>query len=221
MDAATTIITQALQAETWNRLARAKLLAAAAQIAIAAGDPAAAESAVDELDEIAEHYDSPVLRASAATSRGRVQVAAGDPGACGTLRAALSQWQQLDVPYEVATARMLLGLACRELGDHDDALVSFSAAEAAFELLGATLDVRLIRDLTSRRQLPGGLTEREAEVLRLVAAGRTNREIADALYLSEKTVARHLSNIFTKVGVSSRSGATAYAFEQRIVTPPS
>ena len=112
---------------------------------------------------------------------------------------------------------MLLGLACRDAGDDEGALASFAAAESMFDQLGATLDVRFVRDLTSRRQLPGGLTEREAEVLRLVAAGRTNKEIAAELFLSEKTVARHLSNIFTKIGVSSRVAAAAYAFEHHIV----
>jgi DNA-binding NarL/FixJ family response regulator len=130
---------------------------------------------------------------------------------------ALARWQELEVPHEVATVRTLLGLACRDLGDHDGAVASFAAAESVFEQLGATLDARLVRDLTAPRQLPGGLTEREAQVLRLVATGRINREIAAELYLSEKTVARHLSNIFTKISVSSRAGATAYAFEQRIV----
>jgi ATP/maltotriose-dependent transcriptional regulator MalT len=216
-DAAIAIISRVLEAQTWNRLSRARLLAAWAQIAIAAGDPAAAGAAVDELEAIAADYDSPVLLASAATSRGRVQVAEHDPAACATLRVALTRWQELDVPYEVATARTLLGLACRDAHDHDAAVASFAAAESVFEQLGATLDVRLVRDLTSRRPLPGGLTEREAEVLRLVAAGRTNREIAAELFLSEKTVARHLSNIFSKVGVPSRAAATAYAFEHRIV----
>jgi ATP/maltotriose-dependent transcriptional regulator MalT len=216
-DAAIAIIQRALEAEAWNRLARARLLAASAQIAIAAGDTAAAATAADELEAIAVSYDSPSLLASVATSRGRVQVAQGDSAACATLRLALTRWQELDVPYEVATARMLLGLACRDADDDDAAVASFAAAKSGFEQLGATLDVRLVRDLTSRRQLPGGLTEREAEVLRLVAAGRTNREIAAELYLSAKTVSRHLSNIFTKVGVSSRAAATAYAFEHRIV----
>jgi ATP/maltotriose-dependent transcriptional regulator MalT len=216
-DAATAIIHQALEAHTWNRLSRARLLVAFAQIAIAAGDTAAASTAVDEMEAIAADYDSPVLLASVATSRGRVQVAERDPTACTTLRLALKRWQELDVPHEVATARMLLGLACRDADDNDAAAASFAAAESGFAQLGATLDVRVVRDLTSRRQLPGGLTEREAEVLRLVAAGRTNREIAAELFLSEKTVSRHLSNIFAKVGVSSRSAATAFAFEHRIV----
>jgi ATP/maltotriose-dependent transcriptional regulator MalT len=216
-DEATAIIQRAVEAESWNRLARARLLPAAAQIAIAAGDSATAAAAVDELDAIATDYDSPILLASAATARGRLQLAFGEPSACAALRLALTRWQELDVPHEVATARTLLGLACRDLGDHDDALASFAAAASLFDQLGATLDARLVRDLTSRRELPGGLTEREAEVLRLVAAGHTNRGIAAELHLSEKTVARHLSNIFTKIGVSSRAAATAFAFEQRII----
>ncbi|MDQ1372988.1 MAG: hypothetical protein QOJ09_326, partial [Actinomycetota bacterium] len=216
-DAATAIISRALDSETWNRLARARQLAASAQIAIAAGDPAAATAAVDELEAIAGEYDSPILLAAAASSRGRVQVAQGDPVACATLRTAVARWQELDVPHEVATARMLLGLACRDADDDDGATTSFASAEAVFAQLGATLDVRRVQDLTSRRARPGGLTEREAEVLRLVAAGLTNRQIAAEVFLSAKTVSRHLSNIFTKIGVSSRSAATAYAFEHRIV----
>jgi DNA-binding CsgD family transcriptional regulator len=214
---AAAIIQRALEAESWNRLARARLLAASAQITIAAGDTDAASTAVAELEAIAADYESPILLASAATSRGRVQVARADAAACATLRTALSLWQELDVPYEVATARMLLGLACRDASDNDGAAAAFTAAESMFEQLGATLDVRSVRDLTTRRRQPGGLTEREAEVLRLVAAGLTNREIAAEVFLSAKTVSRHLSNIFTKIGVSSRAAATAYAFEQGIV----
>lgn len=217
MDAASAIINEALAAETWNRLARARLLAAWTQVAIATGDTATASAAVDELEAIAADYDSPILLASAATARGRLHLAQGDAAACASLRLALTRWQELEVPHEVATARTLLGLACRSLGDHDAATASFAAAAAVFDQLGATLDARLVRDLTSAPPLPGGLTEREAEVLRLVAAGRTNREVATELYLSEKTVARHLSNIFTKIGVSSRAAATAYAFEHRII----
>jgi len=217
MDAATQIIREALEAETWNRLARARLLAASAQIAIAAGDVAAASTAADELEAIAADYNSPILLASAATSRGRVHLAQGNAAACAALRVALVRWQELEVPHEVATVRTLLGLACRDLGDHEAAAVSFAAAALVFAQLGATLDARLVRGLTAARQLPGGLSEREAQVLRLVAAGHTNKEIAAELYLSGKTVARHLSNIFTKIGVSSRAAATAYAFEHAIV----
>ncbi len=125
------------------------------------------------------------------------------------------------MPYEVATARMLQGAACRQVGDLDGAAASFEAAGARFEQLGAGLDLRNLREITSATpDLPSGLSQREAEVLRLVAAGMTNRQIAEVLSLSEKTVARHLSNIFTKIDVSSRSGATAFAFERRIVTGP-
>ena len=121
------------------------------------------------------------------------------------------------MPYEVATTRLLLGQASRIDGDEDGALGSFAAAETIFEHLGATLDLRATRDLHALTSFPDGVTEREVEVLRLVATGRSNRDIAAALFLSERTVARHLSNIFTKIGVSSRSAATAYAFEQGLV----
>ena len=137
--------------------------------------------------------------------------------ASAQLRRALEQWQQLDVPYEVATTRLLLGQASRIAGDEEGALGSFAAAETIFEHLGATLDARMTRDLHMRRAFPDGVTEREVEVLRLVASGRSNKDIATALFLSERTVARHLSNIFAKTGVSSRSGATAYAFEHGLV----
>jgi ATP/maltotriose-dependent transcriptional regulator MalT len=218
MEAAASIIRDALEAETWNRLLRARLLVVAAQIAIAAGDLDDAAAFVDELEAVATDYDSPILLASAATARGRLHLASGDAAsACSTLRAALGRWQELSVPHEVATAHTLLGLACRHRGDHEAAVTAFAAATSVFDQLGAALDARLVRDLTSPRSLPGGLTGREAEVLRLVAAGHTNRDVAASLYLSEKTVARHLSNIFTKIGVSSRAGATAYAFERGIV----
>ena len=132
---------------------------------------------------------------------------------CGLLRRALERWQDLDVPYEVATARLLLSQACRDAGDEDGAVASLAAAQAIFDHLGASLDTRFIDDLRRPPALPDGLTNREAEVLRLVASGRSNKDIAAALSLSERTVARHLSNIFTKTGVTSRSAATAYAFE--------
>jgi DNA-binding NarL/FixJ family response regulator len=87
-----------------------------------------------------------------------------------------------------------------------------------FEMLGARLEVRTTRDLHRPPTLPAGLTAREGEVLRLVASGCTNKDIAAALYLSEKTVARHLSNIFTKIDVPTRSAATAFAFEHGLAS---
>lgn len=219
LTAATTIITQVLEAETWNRLARAKLLPARVQIAAAAGDVDAAAAAADELDAIAADFDRPALAASAASARGRLLLLQGDTsGACVALRRAIDLWQELDVPYEVGTARLLLGEACRANGDEDASLLAVQAAEAIFEELG----VKVGRSATPylRTGLPAGLTEREAEVLRLVATGSTNKEIAAQLYLSEKTVARHLSNIFTKIGVKTRSAATAFAFGNAIVDDP-
>ncbi len=214
VDAATAIITQMLEDHTWNRLARAKLLPARVQIAVAAEDLDAAIGAADELERIVTEYDSPALLAAALSTRGRLQLAQGDDRtACATLREALRHWQQLEVPYEVATVRLLLGQACRACGDEDAAASSFASAAAIFDRLGAALDSRHIRDLTSSTSLPADLTTREAEVLGLVASGMTNRDIAATLHLSERTVARHLSNIFTKIGVATRTAAAAYAYE--------
>ena len=220
VDAATAIITQMLDDHTWNQLARAKLLPARVQIAVAAEDLGAAIAAADELERIVTKYDSPALLAAALSSRGRLQLAQGDDGtACATLREALRYWQQLEVPYEVATVRLLLGQACRSCGDEDAASSSFSSAAAIFDRLGAALDSRHIRDLTSSSSLPADLTAREAEVLGLVASGVTNKDIAAALHLSERTVARHLSNIFTKIGVASRTAAAAFAYEHDLAQP--
>jgi ATP/maltotriose-dependent transcriptional regulator MalT len=220
VDSATAIITQMLEDHTWNRLARAKLLPARVQIAVAAQDLDAATAAADELERIVTEYDSPALLAAALCSRGRLQLAQGDDRtACATLREALRHWQQLEVPYEVATVRLLLGQACRACGDEDAASSSFASAAAIFDRLGAALDSRHIRDLTSSTLLPANLTTREAAVLGLVASGVTNRDIAAALHLSERTVARHLSNIFTKIGVATRTAAAAFAYEHDLAQP--
>lgn len=221
VDAAVAVITRALDEITWDRLGRARLLPARAQIAIAAGDLAGAIAALEELESVAAEFASPALTAAALTTRGRVQLASIDRSACATLRQAAERWQELDVPHELATARMLQGAACREAGDIDGAAASFEAAGTVFEKLGAALDLRNLREITNTNpELPAGLTAREVEVLRLVAAGMTNKQIAGRLSLSEKTVARHLSNIFTKIDVASRSGATAFAFSHGIMTGP-
>ena len=205
IDAATSIITAMLAEQSWNRLARGKLLPACVQIAVASGQLDDAAAAADELDSIALDFASPALSAAALTVRGRLLLASGDTrGACSTLQEALQQWQALEVPYEVATVRLLLGQACRGCGDEDGATRSLAVAADIFDRLGATIDARQTRSLTTASTLPAGLSAREAEVLRLVASGATNREIAAALFLSERTVARHLSNIFTKLGVTSR-----------------
>jgi DNA-binding CsgD family transcriptional regulator len=219
-DTATAIITRLLNEQTWNRLERGKLLPARVQIAVAVGDLDAAAHAAAELDTIARDFDNPLLMAAALSARGRVELAQGArDAACNTLREALRAWQSLDVPYEVATARLLLGRACRECGDDDTAQKSFATAASIFDRLGAALDARDVHDLaTGSGPLPSGLTDREAEVLRLVAEGKTNKEIAADLFLSERTVARHLSNIFTKIDVTTRTAAAAFAFEHGLAT---
>lgn len=221
-DAAIAIINRALDEHTWSRLSRARLLPAQVQIAIAADDLERAEAAAQELESIAADFASPALAAAALSARGRVQLASGDRGACATLRQAAARWQELGEPHELATARMLQGVALREDGDLDGAASSFEAASALFTQLGANTDLRSLSNFTNcAPELPAGLTARECEVLRLVAAGHTNKAIAGELFLSEKTVARHLSNIFTKIGVTSRSAATAFAYANSLVSNPS
>ncbi len=220
IDAATSIITGMLAEQSWNQLERAKLLPARVQIAIAAKELEEAAGAVDELERIAAQFGSTSVSAAALTSRGRLLLAQGDGrGACTTLSEALRLWQELQVPYEIATVRLLLGQSCRRCGDDDGATRSLEIAATIFEELGATLAAREARTFSSPAELPAGLTGREAEVLGHVAAGCTNRQIATALHLSERTVARHVSNIFTKIGVNSRTAAAAFAFEHRLITP--
>ena len=218
LDAAQSVVADALEGAGWNRLARSKVLPARTQIAIAAGDVEGAEAAAAELAVIAEEFESAGLRAAATSAQGRVQLATGGPDACATLRRAVALWTELGVPYEAATARMLLGQANRISGDDAGAAEAFRAARTFFAELGVQLEDVGVPPGTARpSSLPSGLTEREAEVLRLVAAGHTNKEIATALFLSVKTVARHLSNIFTKTGVATRSAATAFAFEHELI----
>jgi DNA-binding NarL/FixJ family response regulator len=157
----------------------------------------------------------PALEAAAATAIGAIRLAEDDSSeALEHLRRACSIWQELRLPYESARARTLYGRAVRAAGDEDGARLELRAALATFERLGAVPDARRTAQLLSEPEdLPRGLTSREAEVLRLVAAGKSNREIAAELVISEHTVARHLQNMFTKLDVSSRTAATAFAFE--------
>ncbi|MBC6446939.1 helix-turn-helix transcriptional regulator [Actinokineospora xionganensis] len=150
-------------------------------------------------------------------ARGAVLLARSDPAAAlPELRAARQEWQRLSSPYELARCRVLIGRALRELADEQSATTEFAAARQVFHDLGAVPAEQEAAHLLTPAA-PGGLTAREVEVLRLVAAGRSNPEIASRLVLSEKTVARHLSNIFTKLDVSSRTAAAAFAYENRLV----
>ena len=218
-DAAAAAIRRAL-GETGDRLARARLLPAAVEVLLAAGDPGAAGEAAAELAGIAARFNTQALRAAAGHAQGAVLLATGDPGAAvPALRAAWRAWRELEAPYEAARARLLLGLACRALGDEDAATMELDDARAELARLGAGPDLERLERLTGPASAPGagGLTGRELQVLRLLAAGETNHAIARALQLADKTVDRHVTNIYSKLDVSSRAAATAYAYRHHLV----
>lgn len=204
--------------EARNLVNRCKVLPAHVEIMLAAGDVTAARLAADELSEIADEVDAPLLRAISSHAQGAVLLAEGNVRAAVTsLRHAWSTWQQLEAPYEAARARVLIGLSCRALGDDDGGDMELDAARSVFEQLGAAPDRDAVDSLTGTPEARDGLTGREIEVLGLVATGKTNRQIAADLVISEKTVARHISNIFGKLSVTSRSGATAYAYQHDLI----
>ncbi len=206
--------------ETSAPLERVGLLPAFVEIMLAVGDVEAARDACRALAETATDHWSDVLRARSAYAQGAVALADGDArAALDFVRHAWDVWKKVDAPYESALARVLVGLACRALGDEDTALLDLEVARSAFSELGAAPDVTRVEALI-RRSLPvdhRGLTGRELQVLRLLAAGATNRAIAAELVLSERTVDRHASNIYTKLGVSTRAAATAFAYEHDLV----
>lgn len=200
--------------EATHFLSRARLLGPYVEILLTAGDLAGATAASDELTALAEKLNASVLQAMAGYSAGAVKLAAGDPsGALSALRRATSIWAAVPAPHEVARTRALIGAACRALGDEEGAALESQAASETFRQLGALFDLTE----GERSGAEGwGLTARELELLSLVAKGRSNREIARELVISEKTVARHISNIFTKLGVSSRTAAAAFAHDKRL-----
>jgi DNA-binding CsgD family transcriptional regulator len=205
---------------TADRLQRARLLPAYVEIMLIAGDLQEARSACGELEDIAASLDTDVLGAMAAHARGAVELADGHArAALGPLRRAFEVWQRVEAPYLAARVRVLLGLACRALGDEDGAGLELGAARAVFEQLGAAPDLAQIDALAkgSSSAHARGLTRRELQVLREVAAGKTNKVIAAELSLSERTVDRHVSNIFVKLDVPSRAAATAYAYEHELI----
>jgi ATP/maltotriose-dependent transcriptional regulator MalT len=196
-------------------LPRARLLAAHVQAELEVGDTDAAGRSVAELAELARASQSRLLWGLLAMSHGALLLAQGDVDrAVPLLREASSTFQHLECPYEVAQVRLALGMAARQAGDEETAVLEFEAAAATFARLGAQPDSDRASALAGRTaQNPQALSDREVEVLRLVSRGLSNRDIAAALVISEHTVRRHLSNVYRKIGVTSRSAATAFAFE--------
>ncbi len=206
--------------EAGDPISRSKVLGPYIEIALAAGEVQAAREAADELSAIAGELESPLLQAVAEYATGTVLLAEEEPGdALVLLRRAWRRWRELEAPYEAARARIPIALACRALGDEDGAEMELDAARSVFEELAAAPDVGRVVELSQVEapETAGSLTVREAQVLSLIAAGKTNRAIATELVISEKTVASHVSHIFTKLDLTSRSAATAYAYENDLV----
>lgn len=216
IDAADATIRRALH-EADDPVTQARLLGPYVEIVLASGeDVVAARAASDELAALTAKFDRPFLHALSAHVTGAVLLAEDEPNmALVSLRRAWRGWREIEAPYEAARTRVLIARACRALGDDDGAEMELDAARAAFAELGAKPDVAMVASLSrlAAVSLPGGLTAREVEVLALMAKGLTNRDVAQQLVISEKTVASHVSHIFTKLGLTSRAAATAYAYE--------
>jgi DNA-binding CsgD family transcriptional regulator len=206
--------------DTPAQLSRARMLPAAVDILLAADDVAAARAASAELSEIAIAFGASLLAAASAHATGAVLLAEGDiEGASSSLRQARETWGQLEMPYEEAQTCLLLAAVCEKRSNPDGRSLEIETARRIFTQLRAEPCLARIAEQSARasHQRIGSLSEREAQVLRLLAAGKTNRAIADELFISEKTVARHVSNIFNKLGVSNRTGATAWAFQHDLI----
>ncbi len=198
--------------EAGDPVGRSRLLAACVEIMLAVDRVAEATTAAAELDAVATALGSPMFAAAARRAAGWVRLADHPRGALADLRRASDGFRELGAPYEVACTALLIGTARVALGDAEGAALEFGAARTAFERLGARPDLSRVPGRTG-----AGLTARELQVLRLVAQGATNRSIGTALGLSERTVDRHVSNIFVKLRVSSRAAATALAYRSELI----
>jgi DNA-binding NarL/FixJ family response regulator len=201
--------------EARGQVERARALAPYVEISLAAGHLADARTGADELTRIAGRLGGPLMRATASTWEGAVLLAEGEPArALRTLRRAWRLWHDLGAPYDAARVRLLAAEACARLGDTDGAEMELDAARSVLHDLGAPAEPRWPRP---PRTDESALTTRETEVLVHVARGLTNREVAAQLFISDKTVARHLSNVFAKLDLASRAAATAWAYEHGVV----
>jgi DNA-binding NarL/FixJ family response regulator len=217
LDQAVAAIRRALD-EEHDPLTRARLLPGCIEVLLEADDVRAARTAADELCAIAAQLEAAYLNALAAQASGAVRLAEGDPRtALAQLRTAQRSWRDLAAPHQVARVRLLIGVACRALGDGASADLEFEAARSVLEELGAKPDLDRLARLADTSRPGGPLSRRENDVLTLVASGKTNRLIAIELCISEKTVARHLTNIFTKLQLSTRTEVAAYAYKHGLV----
>ncbi|HEU4511713.1 MAG TPA: LuxR C-terminal-related transcriptional regulator [Nocardioidaceae bacterium] len=207
-----------LLTERQDPVHRSQVLPAAVDVLVEIGEPEEAAPLVEQLRDIGASFDCTALRAAGSYADANVALARGDAeSGLASARHALNRWHRLSAPYEAARSRMLVGRALRLLDDEDSAIADLTAARNIFAELGAKPAEREAAELLGEGEAPGGLSPRELQVLRLVAGGKSNPEIAETLVLSEKTVARHLSNIFTKLDVASRTAAAAFAYQHRLV----
>jgi len=223
VDAAAAVIRRAVDAAVdvpspAGGLSRPRLLGPLIEILLAQGDIPGAHKVADELAATAAQMNTPYLAAMSAHGKGAVLFAEGEAkNAEAHLREAWMLWQQLEMPFESACVRVLLGQVCRQLGDPETALMHFEAARAVFERLEAAPALAQLERVAANAESASALTPRELEVLALVAAGESNRGIAAELAISEHTVARHISNIFDKLGVNSRTAASSYAHTHNLI----
>jgi DNA-binding CsgD family transcriptional regulator len=216
-DAASAAIRRLLFATT-GPSQRARLLPAYLEIMLAVGEAEDARNACQELQALAEAFDTDVLRAAAVQAHGTLALGHGDARtAVAPLRRAFELWERLEAPYETARVRVLVGQACQALGDDEAAGAEFDAARSVFDRLGAQPDLARLDTTRAPTSPPGPLTARELDVIRLIAAGHTNKGVARELRLSERTIERHVSNILNKLDVPSRAAATAYAYDHKLI----
>lgn len=206
--------------EAKNPKSRTKLLPAYVEIMVAASEIQEAQGAAEELGRIASKLDAPLLHGLAAQTEGVVLLAQGHAyQALKKMSDAMAVWNKLEARYECARVRVLIGLASREIGDEDTARLEYEAARSTFIQLDATPDLARVDALLRKRKSDDthGLTSREIEVLRLLATGKTNRMIAAEMFVSERTVDRHVSNMLAKLNLPSRAAATAFAYEHHLI----